>query len=389
MIGVLAILVLGSAAAADPAVATTAEDIKVEVATFGQHDFIPIAIGTRAPLAINDGVQTEPVFAGEESLRVERWGSMLVSLTPWTDGHTPELPNTQRPAGIVRVAMAVPGPASDAGTSRELERCWFAWYEPKVETRGTAVLLPGMFGTPRWILETWTEQLTTDGWLVVRMVTQPSRFTERRRFDVDDGIEPVAQQVADVFDARLIACAVSVAEACDTVEGKRPDLAELPRIAIGLSGGGLMLPTVVAHDAERYNAAVVLAGGADLVTVIAESNYAPFIGAVSIRRGDRKLLEWELRELSEAYLAAASEDPYHAATRMGSVETLIVQGTRDRAVPASSSDLLWTRMGEPDRWLWPAGHEVLALALQSRFGEVLDWIDEAVEGNDPDGRPQP
>ncbi|MEO0716147.1 MAG: hypothetical protein AAFY58_04055 [Planctomycetota bacterium] len=66
-----------------------------------------------------------------------------------------------------------------------------------------------------------------------------------------------------------------------------------------------------------------------------------------------------------------------------------MQGTRDRAVPASSSDLLWTRMGEPDRWLWPAGHEVLALALQSRFGEVLDWIDEAVEGNDPDGRPQP
>lgn len=370
IVAAIAVVVLATRAHADP---TT-----LHVQAFGPHDYVPIAVGTMPRVTINDGVQTTPAsFEYAAPIDYEGWGSMLVALTPWTDGHTPELPDAVRPAGVVRVSMLIPRKDQIA----ELERCWFAWYPPAggAEPRGTAVLLPGMFGTPRWIIEGWTRELNARGWLVVRMLTQPSRFTERRRYDLDDGVDTVARAVAADFDRRLGACARAVAAACAHVEGAYPGLTGRPRVALGLSGGGLMLPPIVAADADRYDAAVVLAGGADLVKVIATSNYMAFIDAVDFRRGDRALLDWERRALSEAYLDHATRDPYHTGPAMSSVPTLIVQGTRDRAVPASSSDLLWARMGEPDRWLWPAGHEVLALALQSRFGEVLDWIDDAVK----------
>ncbi len=357
----------------------------LHVQAFGPHDYTPIAVGTMPRVSIADGVQADPAtFEYAAPISYEGWGSMLVALTPWTDEHTPEVLGAVRPAGVVRVSMLVPRPDDIA----QLERCWFAWYPPTgdVAVRGTAVLLPGMFGTPRWIIEGWTRDLNARGWLVLRMLTQPSRFTERRRYDIEGGIDQAAKAVAAHFDRRLGSSARAVKVACEHVEGETAELADLPRIAIGLSGGGIMLPTVVAAEPERYDAAVVLAGGADLVTIIETSNYTAFIDAVRFRRGDRRLLEWERTQLSKAYRATSDNDPYHAATRMRDVRTLIVQGTRDRAVPAETSDLLWQRMGEPDRWLWPAGHEVLALALQSRFGEVLDWVDGVVGRgeHDPD-----
>ena len=328
-----------------------------------------------APRVIDDGVQTEPPFPGQTDLTTEHIGSIIVALEPWPEGEDAVEAAWPRPDAILRVDRREPrDPALDPASRGALGRCWFAVYMPEAP-RGVAVLMPGMFGTPRWIIEQWTSDLLARDWAVLRMLTQPSRFTEFRLFDLDVGLETTADRVARTFDARLEASAESVRLAAGQIEVQHPALVDLPRIAIGLSGGALILPTVVAGEPDRYRAGVILAGGADLVTVVSESNYAPFIGAVALRRGARTLTPGETAMLSEAYLQRTRLDPYAVAPGLARVPMLIVQGTRDRAVPASCGDLLWERLERPTRWAWPVGHELLALALQTRFGEVLDWLD--------------
>ncbi len=79
-------------------------------------------------------------------------------------------------------------------TAVRLERTWFSVFdavaaddgkEPKV--RGTALLMPGLFGTPEGTLSQLTTVLRKNGWVVVRMMSQPARFTERAEFEFNAG----------------------------------------------------------------------------------------------------------------------------------------------------------------------------------------------------------
>ena len=55
---------------------------------------------------------------------------------------------------------------------------------------------------------------------------------------------------------------------------------------------------------------------------------------------------------------------------------LLIQGTSDLAVPSPLGDLLWERMGKPERWLMEeAGHEVLFMMLPQKFGKMMEWLE--------------
>src|SRR5205085_268147 len=67
-----------------------------------------------------------------------------------------------------------------------LQRTWFALYEPKDgPARGVALLMPGLFNTPEPVIDHVVAQLRGRGWAVLRMMAQPSRFTELLSFDLD------------------------------------------------------------------------------------------------------------------------------------------------------------------------------------------------------------
>src|SRR5690606_38269964 len=87
------------------------------------------------------------------------------------------------------------------------------------------------------------------------------------------------------------------------------------------------------------------------------------------------------RELRDAYLACAPLDSYHTARFLRDIPTLLIHGSRDRAVPAAAGDLLWERAGRPTRWSRAMGHETLFIGLLGQVASVVNWINEATDPN--------
>jgi predicted esterase len=286
-------------------------------------------------------------------------------------------------------AANAPGPAPSAIS---IQRTWFAYYDPAPaadgtprEPRGVVLIMPGLLGTPRGTFELAFAAMRQRGWAVLRMLAQPSRFLERTVVVLDaDDLEGTAQRIARDYSERAAECAFAVEAAFDYIESIRPGLASLPRVALGGSGGAMTLPTVVAREPGRYAAAVMLAGGADLWLITSRSNYADMIGATALRYRDRALTDDEHRRLDELYLQHAPLDPFHTAKALHGKHVLMLHGAGDRAVPADLGDVLWERLGRPERWSFPVGHELLFMGLPSQFPRILDWLDAALP---PPGAP--
>lgn len=60
---------------------------------------------------------------------------------------------------------------------------------------------------------------------------------------------------------------------------------------------------------------------------------------------------------------------------MSGVATLMIQGSADAAVPADTGELLWSRLGNAERWVMPVGHELVFAALPVRLVALLDWLE--------------
>lgn len=258
-----------------------------------------------------------------------------------------------------------------------IERTWFQFHEAKGEARGVALLMPGMFGTPEPILDLLTTRLRGDGWAVLRMLAHPSRFTERLLFELTaDAGKDQAAEVARAYDARLAECAYAAQAAMAHIAATHPALAGLPRIAVGMSGGAMVLPTVVAREPDRYAAAVLIAGGCDFFSLTEESNYRYLINAVDFRWTPSLPTDEERARIRNAYLEASALDSYHTASALHGKPVLMLHADHDGAVPARLGDLLWERLGRPERWVERAGHEELFIRLPRKIDEVMTWIAE-------------
>ena len=258
-----------------------------------------------------------------------------------------------------------------------LERTWFAYYDAADGApRGVALVIPGMFGTPRDTVDGFVRGLRREGIAVVRMLSQPSRFTERVEFDIDlDDMDPSAEQVAAVLTGRAAECAYAVEAAFEYITTERPETAGVPRIAVGMSGGAMVLPTVMAREPGAYAAAVIIAGGCDFWTINLESSYAGFIDAIGAHFSPREPTEEDRAAFARAYLDHAPLDSYHTAPLVAGVPTLMIQGSSDRAVPARLGELLWERLGRPERRVVPFGHELLFFTLGTHMDAIIEFLE--------------
>jgi hypothetical protein len=330
---------------------------------------------------------------GDHAPELGARGTFLVTI-PADDG-APIAPRDANEASMVlRFVSASTHLESDQPIAR-LQTTWFAVFDPlpvpnrengtpeqqtastsgTAPARGVALLMPGMFGTPEGTLVALTKQLRRRGWCVVRMVAQPSDFT--RVFE--PALSPqhpgeAARTIAQVFDDRVAECAFAVQSALAEVERLEPSLAELPRVAIGFSAGAMTLPTVLAREPDRYAAAVLVGGGCHYWLLTQRSNYADWIGAVRPRWLSEPTDE-QRRAIDDAYLDHARLDAFHTARAMRGVATLIIDGATDFAVPTPLADALWVRLGRPERWRDPVGHEMLFARLPAKFPRMLDWLD--------------
>lgn len=287
----------------------------------------------------------------------------------------------------------------------DLQRTWFALYDPigrpADATRGTLVVLPGMFGTPEPMIESAISTWRKRGWSVLRMLSHPSRFTERLEIVVTDTPDGAAETLARELTDRAAECAYAAEAAVGHAHAKRPALAGKPTVLVGMSGGAIALSTVHAWNPGLYDAAVVIAGGVNFLRINLESNYADFIDAIHVTwmTPDKQLqttppTREQIDELCDAYLAHADLDGWFLAPELVGKPVLMIHGSTDRAVPAYLGDKLWELAGEPERWTLPVGHELVFLALPAQAKNISRWLAEHVErapdaGDDESDGPPP
>jgi hypothetical protein len=260
------------------------------------------------------------------------------------------------------------------------QRTAFSLFDSKAEnSRGLVVLMPGLLGTPPSVVQALTEALCKDGWSVLRMWAQPSRFTES--IDVpmnlaESGGEREIRQLASDVEAllreRLAECAYAVQAACAHVEDVYPAFKGLPRVAIGFSGGALTLPTVVAREPERYSAAVLVGGAANAFLLTLKTNYS-FVGGPQYKFAQPASAEF-IDAVNLAYLEQASLDAYHTAPTLKDKRLLFIHANADLAVPSPLGEVLWERSGRPRRVIRESGHEDLFNRLVRDFPKILRFL---------------
>ncbi len=292
-----------------------------------------------------------------------------------------------------------------------IERTWFVLYPPKPregagtadKPRGFIVLLPGMFGTPRPTVEEFVGELRARNYAVLRALAHPSRFTEQVTFGIVESAElqPQAELVAKTLTDRAAECAYAVQAALLHAKDTTPELRDVPVTLVGLSGGAMVLPTVVARNPAAFDGAVLIAGGADFLQVALESNYKDMVDALhfvwfpnkpakpepaarpdgrtapslGMMRADEKPPAALLARFVELYHAAAPLDNVSTASSLKGLRTLFILATADKAVPYKRGVQLWEAAGKPDRYLTSGGHELLFLFLPNSFGVIINWIE--------------
>ena len=267
----------------------------------------------------------------------------------------------------------------DLTGSLRVQRTWFTFTEPKdTKPRGLAILMSGMFATPREVCDIAERGLLMRGWAVLRMLSPPSRMSEHTVYTIplDLDSSAVMEQIATDMDNRVAECAHAVKAMADHVVRGSQILPGAPRIIFGMSGSAIALPTIVAYEPEAYDAAVIVAGGANSFSIARRSSYREWIDAIGFLFTPRDPTTSELAELDAQYLELSTLDGYHTAESMSGIPTLMIHGSTDTAVPADTGELLWDRLGKAERWVMPVGHELVFAALPVRMVALLDWLDE-------------
>ena len=268
----------------------------------------------------------------------------------------------------------------------EIQRTWFGVYRPVTgaDARGTILFLPGLFGVPGFINNAIVRAMQRDGWTVVRMLAPPSRFTEREVITVEGpaGIAGAAEVAANSLDDRVAETAYAAQAALEHARAQAPDLSNPPTVLYASSGSALAAPAVAARLEGEIDAAVLVAGGAGLVSIVTGSSYAGWVDGLQFEWegfGDRPDRIYTFL-LEQRYLRLSALDPYNSAGALEGVPTLLIHAAGDRAVPAPRGEVLWERLGRPERWTDPVGHTLLFLTLHTKTGRILRWIDDALGG---------
>ncbi|MBO6512763.1 MAG: hypothetical protein JJ974_02210 [Phycisphaerales bacterium] len=264
----------------------------------------------------------------------------------------------------------------------ELERTWFTYRKPTKDRKpiGTILLMPGMFGTPEGVIDGMERYFRSQRWSVLRMLSHPSRFTQRQQYAVPEGSDAaVASEIASYFDTRAAEAAYAASSALRYVHEQFPDQESKPVVLLGMSGGAMILPTVYMYDPDLYDAGILIAGGGNFLEINVRSNYAAWIDAIDLDADPsdlevQKLEKPRLKALTQMYLDRSKLDSLHTAASMHDVPVLMLHASADKAVPASTGDALYEALGSPERWVYPVGHELIFAGLPLQTAKIEKWM---------------
>ena len=167
---------------------------------------------------------------------------------------------------------------------------------------------------------------------------------------------------ADGLDAILDASVIDV------------DTTPRPVVLIGVSSGAVAAPVVAArlHANTPIDAAVLIAGGADLDTILLETTLDP--EDLRLRRLGGRPDQTASEAFRRAYRDSVRLDDPELAKWFARRPILLLEGGFDTAIPATARATMDDRLGHPERWWYPTGHYGLFLLLPGEGDAIVAWI---------------
>ncbi|MFH0947266.1 MAG: alpha/beta hydrolase [Planctomycetota bacterium] len=250
----------------------------------------------------------------------------------------------------------------------------FELVEPDGPPRGLVVGVAGSRGAEA--AEDLFSELLDRGYAVLR--TSMTRVV-RQKVTVhllgDRDLDPAAREIAAAVDDRLAEKAYAIEAMLEYLAARRPDLPRKPLVLAGFASGAAALPVAAARLGSRVDAAVLVAAGANLLEVSLTGKEIET--GIEVICGDYELVGRDLRWLSDLYLAESRLDPFHTSRFLGRSPVLILHSRFDEVVPAWTGELLYQRLGRPDRLRILGGHDSALGHASSEAEWVGDWIDQA------------
>lgn len=269
---------------------------------------------------------------------------------------------------------------------------------PDAQVRGTIVYMAGL-GSAEYE-QPLIDELIRRGWWIVKVATPRVWWYESKPWMIASRVDipAVAKKLAAVMDDLVAEPAYATEAALAYLREHRPDIPLSPLVMVGCSAGSLAAPAVVARMPERFNAAVLVGSGANLLEISQTSDLTD--GGIHLAWPDDQPIGPWRRELFHQYLTYSTLDPYHTARFLRDKPTLLVQANLDLTVPASNGWLLWDRLGRPDRYVHVGEHRTLFLTLRGQSHRVADWLETqmgklpmhdpiARRAPDPQAKPEP
>ena len=217
------------------------------------------------------------------------------------------------------------------------------------------------------------------GWAIIDIDSNPRLMGGGRTFSIDNDrdIEMAATSIGRRVDDVLAEHAYAAEAALDYCRKHRPDLPTGKVCVIGFSAGSLVVPTVAARLGDDVEAAVLIAGGANLLEIAMDSALSD--GGIRIKWGPGRGSDADKQTLLNAYLEHSRLDPYRTATSLAAKPVLQYWGQLDKWVPAHTGELLYQQLNHPDKVTFFGGHALLFYFLPTQSGRICSWIDHAMD----------
>ena len=119
-------------------------------------------------------------------------------------------------------------------------------------------------------------------------------------------------------------------------------------------------------------AAVLIAGGADLDTILLETTLDPEDLRLT-RRGPRPDAT-AAKTFRRAYRTSVRLDDPSLTNWFALRPILLLEGGFDTAIPATARATMDERLGRPERWWYPTGHYGLFVLLPGEGDAIVRWI---------------
>lgn len=233
-----------------------------------------------------------------------------------------------------------------------------------------------------------TAELERRGWVVIHTwgweYTPPKRAQESEEARAAQGspgslprLDTQVDRFAAESDEAAAMFADGVAAALEWVDRESPRVAGVPVVVTGYSLGAMLTPTVAARLGDRVRAVVLVGGGANVVGIAATTDVGGGFLTIHEVGGRRRLSGEELEHAEPRYLERSRLDPYHTAPLLADRPVLVLQAARDGYVLPRYGDLLWERLGRPERWVRNSGHVLLFYWLDDSAVEVADWVERS------------